>query len=82
MSYDLRKRLQAKIWDSEAAAHSRSKGSTDRQDLEKSDQAFFNQNGFITDAMPEVDSSQELLRSQNEAKARNHEDRVKSGSLD
>ncbi len=68
--------------DSEAAAHSRSKGSTDRQDLEKSDQAFFNQNGFITDAMPEVDSSQELLRSQNEAKARNHEDRVKSGSLD
>jgi hypothetical protein len=55
---------------------------TDRQYLEKNDQAFFNQNGFITDSMPEVDSSRELLRVQNEAKARNREDRIKSGSLD
>ncbi len=54
----------------------------DRKDLEKSDQAFFNQNGFITDSIPEVDASRELLRAQNEAKARNREDRIKNGSLD
>ena len=60
----------------------RSEKSTDRQDLEKSDQAFFNQSGFITDSLPEVDASRELLRVQNEAKARNREDRIKSRSLD
>jgi sporulation protein YlmC with PRC-barrel domain len=60
----------------------RSKESDDRKDLEKSDQAFFNQNGFVTDSMPEVDASRELLRVQNEAKARNREDRIKNGSLD
>jgi sporulation protein YlmC with PRC-barrel domain len=60
----------------------RSEKSADRQDLEKSDQAFFNQSGFITDSLPEVDASQELLRVQNEAKARNREDRIKSRSLD
>jgi hypothetical protein len=59
-----------------------SEESTNRQHLEKSDQAFFNQSGFITDSLPEVDASQELLRVQNEAKARNREDRIKSGSLD
>jgi len=30
----------------------------------------------------EVDASQELLRTQKEAKARNREDRIKNGSLD
>jgi sporulation protein YlmC with PRC-barrel domain len=60
----------------------RSEEYADRKDLEKSDQAFFNQNGFITDSMPEVDASRELLRAQNEAKARNREDRIKNGSLD
>ena len=60
----------------------RSEESTNRQHLEKSDQAFFNQSGFVTDSLPEVDASQELLRVQNEAKARNREDRIKSGSLD
>jgi sporulation protein YlmC with PRC-barrel domain len=60
----------------------RSEESTDREDLEKSDQAFFNQKGFVTDSMPEVDASHELLRVQNEAKARNREDRIKSGSID
>jgi sporulation protein YlmC with PRC-barrel domain len=68
--------------ENEAGAHSRSKQSTDRQDLEKSDQAFFNQSGFITDSIPEVDASKELLRVQNEAKARNRADRINSGSLD
>ena len=60
----------------------RSEESTNRQRLEKSEQAFFNQSGFVTDSLPEVDASQELLRVQNEAKARNREDRIKSGSLD
>ena len=32
--------------------------------------------------MSEVNASQELLRVQNEAKIRNREDRIKSGSLD
>jgi hypothetical protein len=60
----------------------RSEESIDRHHLEKSDQAFFNQSGLITDFLPEVDASQELLRVQNEAKARNREDRIKGGSLD
>jgi hypothetical protein len=60
----------------------RSEKSTNRQHLEKSEQAFFNQSGFVTDSLPEVDASQELLRVQKESKARNREDRIKSGSLD
>jgi hypothetical protein len=47
-----------------------------------SEQAFFNQKGFVTDSMPEVDASQELLRTQKDAKVRNREDQIKSGSLD
>jgi sporulation protein YlmC with PRC-barrel domain len=54
----------------------------DRHHLERSEQAFFNQKGFVTDSMPEVDASQELRRTQKETKARNREDRIKSGSLD
>ena len=54
----------------------------DRQQIENSELNFFNQNGFVTDSMPEVDASPELLRMQKEAKARNREDRNKSGSLD
>lgn len=60
----------------------RSEESTNRQRLERSEQAFFNQSGFVTDSLPEVDASQELLRVQNETKARNREDRIKNGSLD
>jgi hypothetical protein len=60
----------------------RPEGSPNRQQLEKSEQSFFNQSGFVTDSLPEVDASKELLRVQNEAKARNREDRIKSGSLD
>jgi sporulation protein YlmC with PRC-barrel domain len=55
---------------------------SDRQQVENGELNFFNQNGFVTDSMPEVDVSQELLRVQKEAKARNREDRNKSGSLD
>jgi hypothetical protein len=66
----------------EDGVHARPEELTDRQHLEKNDQAFFNQSGFITDSLPEVDSSRELLRVQNESKARNREDRIKSGSLD
>jgi hypothetical protein len=53
-----------------------------REDLEKKEQLLFNQNGFVTDSMPEVDASQELLRAQKDAKARNQEDRIKDGHLD
>jgi PRC-barrel domain protein len=53
-----------------------------REDLEKTEQNLFDQKGFVTDSMPEVDVSQELLRVQKEAKARNREDRVKDGHLD
>jgi hypothetical protein len=53
-----------------------------RGDLERSEQTFFEQKGFVTDAMPEVDASQELLRTQKEEKTRNRQDRIKSGSLD
>jgi hypothetical protein len=54
----------------------------DRLNLECSDRAFFNQKGFVTDSMPEVDTSQELLRTQKEAKVRDREDQIKRGSLD
>jgi hypothetical protein len=54
----------------------------DRQQIENGELNFFDQDGFVTDSMPEVDASQELLRVQKETKARNREDRNKSGSLD
>jgi hypothetical protein len=53
-----------------------------REDLEKQEQHLFNQNGFVTDSMPEVDASRELIRVQKESKARNREDRIKDGHLD
>lgn len=49
----------------------------DRETIERRDQAFFNEKGFVTDSMPEVDASQELLRSQNESKIRNRQTRTK-----
>jgi sporulation protein YlmC with PRC-barrel domain len=54
----------------------------DRAQIEGAEQAFFNQQGFVTDAMPEVNASKELLRVQEEAKTRNREDRKKTGSTD
>jgi hypothetical protein len=61
----------------------RSEGSEDkRQQTAKKEQAFFDQKGFVTESMPEVNASAELSRTQKEAKARNREDRIKNGSLD
>jgi hypothetical protein len=68
--------------DQDAEAGGRSEKSIDRHDLENDEQAFFDQKGFVTDSLPEVNASEELLRVQKEAKIRNREDRIKSGSLD
>ena len=54
----------------------------ERLDLERGEQTFFDQKGFVTDSLPEVDASKELLRTQEEAKVRNRQDRLKEGSLD
>ena len=53
-----------------------------RLDIERAEQAFFNQEGSVTDTIGEVDAGPELRRSQQEAKARNREDRIKLGSSD
>ena len=54
----------------------------DRSKLEGDEQTFFDQKGFVTDSMSEVDASRELARTQKEAKTRNREDRDKRGDLD
>ena len=64
--------------ESESQKHSEG----DRDQLERREQVFFNQKGYVTDAMPEVDANEELSRTQKEAKIRNREDRIRSGSLD
>jgi hypothetical protein len=50
----------------------------DRGTIESRDQAFFNEKGFVTDSLPEVDASQELQRSQNESKIRNRQTKTKT----
>jgi hypothetical protein len=50
--------------------------------LKRNEQAFFNQNGLVTDAMPEVNVFRRATTNAEEAKARNQEDRIKNGSLD
>jgi hypothetical protein len=47
-----------------------------RTTLERRDQAFFSEKGFVTDAMGEVNASQELLRVLKEAKTRSREDQT------
>lgn len=54
----------------------------DRSKLEDGEQMFFDQKGFATDSMSEVDASKELARTQKEAKMRNRDDREKRGDLD
>jgi len=54
----------------------------DRLDIERTEQAFFNQEGSVTDTLGEVDAGPELRRSQQEAKTRNREDRIKLGLSD
>jgi sporulation protein YlmC with PRC-barrel domain len=66
----------------EAGTQDKSERSVERLNLERSDQAFFNQKGFITDSIPEVDASKELQRTQKDAKVRNREDQIKRGSSD
>jgi sporulation protein YlmC with PRC-barrel domain len=51
-----------------------------RETLERRDQAFFSEKGFVTDAMGEVNASQELLRVLKEAKTRYREDKSKNPS--
>jgi hypothetical protein len=51
-----------------------------RETLERQDQAFFSEKGFVTDAMGEVNVSQELVRVLKEAKSRYQEDKRKNPS--
>jgi sporulation protein YlmC with PRC-barrel domain len=66
----------------EELRHGRSTPPEDRRDIERAEQAFFDQEGSVTDTIGEVDAGPELRRSQQEAKARNCEDRIKLGSSD
>ena len=45
----------------------------DRSRIVKGEQTFFDQRGFVTDSMPEVDASRELRGTAEEAKAREQE---------
>jgi PRC-barrel domain protein len=45
----------------------------DRSKIVKGEQTFFDQRGFVTDSMPEVDASKELRGTAEEAKAREQE---------
>lgn len=53
-----------------------------RTTLERRDQAFFSEKGFVTDAMGEVNASRELLRVLKEAKIRHREDQTNNPSPD
>jgi hypothetical protein len=54
----------------------------DRSEIEHQEQAFFNQKGFTTDTMGEVDASAELERNRKEGRIREDEHRRRHGGED
>jgi PRC-barrel domain len=51
----------------------------DREETEQKEQAFFKQKGFVTDSMREVDASEELKRTAEQAKIREDEHEGRHG---
>jgi hypothetical protein len=68
--------------ESNTSPSGRQKSGQYRSEIEEAEQTFFDQKGFVTDSISEVDASGELKRMQKEAKIRNREDREKRGDLD